>query len=109
LLMTLWLPLLDYARSYAPQVQQVVAAMGSPAPRCVATYGLSPAQLTALEFHGQLTTTQISTTSEVRRPCDWLVVDAQMWEATQSQALKRGWEPVARIPRPTVKNDQLLV
>ena len=109
LLMTLWLPLLDYARSYAPQVQQVVAAMGSPAPRCVATYGLSPAQLTALEYHGQFTTTQISTTSEVRRPCDWLVVDAQMWEATQSQALKRGWEPVARIARPTVKNDQLLV
>lgn len=109
LLMTLWLPLLDYARSYAPQVQQVVAAIGSPAPRCVATYGLNRAQLTALEFHGQFTTAQISTTSEVRRPCDWLVADAQMWEATQSPALKRGWEPVARIARPTDKNDQLLV
>jgi hypothetical protein len=109
LLMTLWLPLLDYARSYAPQVQQVMAAMGTPAPRCVATYGLSRAQLTGLEFHGQVTTEQISTTSENRHPCDWLVADAQMWDATQDRALQRGWQPVARIARPTVKSDQLLL
>lgn len=109
LLMTLWLPLLDYARSYAPQVQQLMAAMDGPAPRCVATYGLSRAQLVALEFHGQVATTQISTTSANRRPCDWLVADAQMWDATQDRALQRDWRPVARIARPTVKNDQLVL
>ena len=109
LLMTLWLPLLDYARSYAPQMQQLMAAIGEPAPRCIATYGLSRAQLVGLEFHGQVSTTQISTTSENRRPCDWLVADAQMWDATQDRALQRGWQPVARIARPTVKNDQLVL
>lgn len=109
LLMTLWLPLLDYARSYAPQIQQVMAAIGEPAPRCVATYGLSRAQLTGLEFHGRVATTQISTISEDRRPCDWLVADAQMWDATQDRALQRGWQPVARIARPTVRNDQLIL
>ncbi len=110
LLMTLWLPLLDFARSYAPQMQQVVATIGSPAPRCVATYGLSRAQLTGLEFHGQIKTQQISTTSETRHPCNWLVADAQMWDATQAPALKRSWQIVARIDRrPTIKDEQLLV
>ncbi len=109
LLMTLWLPLLDYARSYAPQVEQVMASIGDPAPRCVATYGLSRAQLVGLEFHGQVATTQISTTSKDRRPCDWLVADAQMWDATQDRALLDGWKPVARIARPTVKSDQLML
>ena len=109
LLMTLWLPLLDYARSYKPQMQQVMAAMGSPTPRCVATYGLSRAQLVGLEYHGEVATTQISTTSENRHPCDWLVADAQMWDATQDRTLQRGWQPVARIARPTVKNDQLVL
>lgn len=109
LLMTLWLPLLDYARSYAPQVEQVMASMGEPAPRCVATYGLSRAQLVGLEFHGKIATTQISTTSKDRRPCDWLVADAQMWDATQDRTLLDGWKPVARIARPTVKSDQLIL
>ncbi len=109
LLMSLWLPLLDYARSYAPQVEQVMASIGDPAPRCVATYGLSRAQLIGLEFHGQVATTQISTTSKNRRPCDWLVADAQMWDATQDRVLLDGWKPVARIARPTVRSDQLIL
>ena len=48
LLTTLWLPLLDYARSYAPQASQLASALG-PEPGCVQMVGLSRAQVAALQ------------------------------------------------------------
>src|SRR6218665_7152 len=53
LLMTLWLPLLDHARSYGPQVRSVVAALG-PAPGCIQTLGLHRGQVAALQYHDRL-------------------------------------------------------
>ena len=56
LLMTLWLPALDYGRSMAAQVQalaQRMAAAGAQPPPCVNTLGLNASQMAALDFHGR--------------------------------------------------------
>ena len=104
LLMTLWLPLLDYARSYGPQVRAVQAALG-PAPGCVQTVGLSRAQVAALQYHGKLSLQRAGLQDE----CDWLVADIESWPASERMVNAALWEHKAIIPRPTDKNDHLLV
>jgi hypothetical protein len=104
LLMTLWLPLLDYARSYAPQVRAVLTVTG-PAPGCVQTVGLNRAQVAALQYHGQITLERAG----LQEHCDWLVADATAWPTSEHRVNPALWEPMATIARPTDKNDQLLV
>ncbi|MBE0474060.1 hypothetical protein [Rhodoferax sp.] len=70
LLLTLMLPLLDFARSYAPMVRQVTAALPL-SPGCVATLGLSRSQLAAFKFHGALELQTLDAGS----PCQWLIAD----------------------------------
>ncbi|MFT4242769.1 MAG: hypothetical protein QM569_10850 [Acidovorax sp.] len=95
LLMTLWLPLLDYARSYRAQVGSVMIVLG-PQPGCVQTAGLSRAQVAALQYHGGLA---------LGNDCGWLVADIDA-RPRPDAAL---WERMAVIPRPTDKTDHLLV
>jgi len=104
LLMTLWLPLLDYARSYGPQVHAVQAVMG-PRPGCVQTVGLSRAQVAALQYHGNLTLERAGLQDE----CNWLVADMESWPASERMVNAARWERMAVVPRPTDKNDHLVV
>lgn len=104
LLMTLWLPLLDYARSYRPQVRSVMAALG-PSPGCVQTVGLNRAQVAALQYHGGLSLQKAGLQDE----CDWLVADIASWPPSERMVNVARWEARATIPRPTDKNDHLLV
>ena len=104
LLMTLWLPLLDFARSYAPQVRSVMAVIG-PEPGCVQTVGLSRAQVAALQYHGALTLERAGLQDE----CEWLLADIASWPASERMVTAALWELKATIPRPTDKNDHLLV
>ena len=93
--MTLWLPLLDYARSYTPQMQGVVAVLG-PEPGCLQTVGLSRAQVAALQVHGQLSL----------QPAG--LQDAS-WPASERMVDQTRWQLRATVPRPTDKSDQLLL
>ena len=104
LLMTLWLPLLDYARSYGPQVQAVRTALGTPA-GCVQTLGLNRSQVAALQYHGQLSLQPAGLQPE----CQWLLADAASWPASGHLVNAAQWERRATIARPTDKNDQLLL
>ena len=104
LLMTLWLPLLDYARSYRAQVQGVTAVLG-PQPGCVQTVGLSRAQVAALQYHGALDLQRAA----LQDRCDWLVADIASWPAPEAEADAMQWNQRATIPRPTDKTDHLLV
>lgn len=104
LLMTLWLPLLDFARSYGPQVGSVMAVMG-PSPGCVQTVGLSRPQVAALQYHGALTLERAGLQDE----CDWLIADIASWPASERMVNAGLWKLKATLPRPTDKNDHLLV
>lgn len=104
LLMTLWLPLLDYARSYRAQVHSVMAVLG-PEPGCVQTVGLNRAQVAALQYHGGLALQRAA----LQDRCDWLVADIASWPAREGEADATQWNKRATIPRPTDKTDHLLV
>jgi hypothetical protein len=104
LLLTLWLPLLDYARSYAPQMRAVNALLG-PSPGCVQTIGLTRAHIAALQYHGKLSLQRAGLQDE----CNWLIADMASWPASERVVNAALWEAVATIPRPTDKNDHLLV
>ena len=104
LLMTLWLPLLDYARSYRAQVSGVMAALG-PSPGCVQTVGLSRSQVAALQFHGGLALQRAG----LQDACDWLVADIASWPASERMVNAAHWQARATVARPTDKNEQLLV
>nr|WP_222622944.1 hypothetical protein [Ramlibacter cellulosilyticus] len=103
LVMTLWLPVLDYARSYAAPVQRLVARID--APGCVQAFGLTRPQAAALMYHGKLDLRGASTTS----PCTWLVVAEDLELSVATAFDKRHWALVARIPRPTDARENLLL
>ncbi len=73
LLMTLWLPLLDFARSYLPLVAQTTVLMPQK-PACVSTLGLSRGQMAAYTYHGGLTLKPIVQQAE----CRWLLGDSEV-------------------------------
>jgi 4-amino-4-deoxy-L-arabinose transferase-like glycosyltransferase len=106
LLMTLWLPMLDYARSYRPQVRQIVAALG-PQPGCVLTHALSQPQVAALQYHGQL-----DLRPDVTHPlpdCAWLAVSSDTPELPDDIESPERWRLYTTIPRPTDKTERLML
>jgi hypothetical protein len=103
LVMTLWLPVLDYARSYAAPVQRLVARMDEPG--CVQVFGLTRPQIAALMYHGQLDLRTASTTST----CTWLVVAGDLELSVPTAFDKKRWSLVARIARPTDPRENLLL
>lgn len=104
LLTTLWLPLLDYARSYAPQASKLAAALG-PNPGCVQMVGLSRAQMAALQYHAQLRLQSASPSTQ----CPWLVADNSAWPAPENRVNPDHWTRQATIGRPTDKNEFILL
>ncbi len=101
LLMTLWLPLLDYARSYAPLSRQIAARVDPKS--CVEVYGLNSAQVAAFQYHGRLDLRQAG----VKASCPYLVVDTDS-QATLSDAVDMPeWAYLATLRRPTDKNENV--
>lgn len=104
LLMTLWLPLLDYGRSYGAQMRSVAQTLG-PDAGCVATYGLTRAQIAALIHQGGI---DVAPGQDASR-CNWLIADATVAPPVFAVLSRKEWKQVADIVRPTDKNDRLLV
>lgn len=109
LLMTLWLPLLNYGRSYAPQVARVTAVItqagGLRADDCVIGYGLDPGLVAALNYHGGL---PMATPLQVGL-CHWVVADASAIPPIDQALPAKQWRPLATVVRPTDRSDALLV
>ncbi len=103
LLMTLWLPLLDYARSYAPQVDGVTAITGRAG--CIEFQGFSRAQIAAFQYHGRLRMLPLGSVSP---HCRWALVDIDNPEQAQRMQLSmsaQGWNAVAVVARPADRKD----
>lgn len=103
LLMTLWLPLLNYARSYVPLVQQVKLAI--PQTACVAIQGLNAGQIAALKWHGPWRLENLSATSR----CEWLLLDPQWASDTTHAPDPRQWSRVQKVQRPTRAYENLVI
>ena len=103
LLMTLWLPVLDYARSYRPVVKGLTQAMD--APGCTDVVGLTRGQLAALRFHGGLDLRPAARRSE----CPWLVMSSEFQPLAEMALDMKQWRLVATVRRPTDARDNVLL
>ena len=104
LLLTLWLPMLNYARSDAPQVRALLAPRGAPLPAtCALAHGLNRNQVAALQYHGGLRMRALPEAPG----CDWLVTTAPLRDHTTLAGAQ--WQPVGRAARPTDRDDLLLL
>ena len=102
LLMTLWLPLLDYARSYRPLIQRI--AQHVPREACVSAAEVPRAQQAALEVIGHWRVDGVTPPTASR--CDYLLVVSQ----SRAAALPRdSWRLIAQVSRPTDRDEQTLI
>ena len=100
LLLTLWLPMLDYARSDAPQVRSIVAVIGQPS--CVLIDGLSRNQIAALQHHGALRLQTASSDAD----CPWLLTPgSRSLPISVQQRNGAHWTLETQLARPTDKKD----
>ncbi|WP_046115680.1 hypothetical protein [Aquincola tertiaricarbonis] len=103
LLMTLWLPLLDYARSYRPWTERL--ARHVPAGACVITRGLPLSAVASLEYFGRWrVVAHPRGTTELRSEgsCQVLLVSEIRGRPQPAPA---GWRLVARENRPTDRDE----
>ena len=103
LLMTLWLPLLDYARSYAPMSRQIASMVDKTS--CVEIYGISSAHAAGLQYHGRLDLRQ----AQPHAVCPYLVVDANAQDRLGQAVNLPDWAFQAKVSRPTDKNENVLL
>ena len=111
LVMTLWLPLLDFGRSYAPLVNKVRSMMG--ATDCVHYFGLTKAQGAAFQFHGNLkllpVLTRAESTASNASQCAWLIVDTQALAAFTQEVDAGAWTQHATVRRPSDNNEDIVL
>ena len=102
LLMTLWLPLLDFARSYVPLVQQATSVMPAQ-PGCIAVSGLSRGQIAAFQFHGGLKLQ----TFQVNTGCRWLIADVDTMGMQPEITHNPNWRIRRTIGHPAERKESL--
>ncbi len=102
MLMTLWLPLLDYARSNRPWVARLAPHV--PAGTCVAAQDYPRSAVAALEQYGRW---PVDAGSVVNPRC--AVMLRQERRGQPAATVPPGWEVVARVRRPTDRDESTLV
>ncbi len=103
LLMTLWMPLLDFVRSNVVSASRVQAWV-SPQ-QCLQATLIERDQVAALRYHGGFKV-------EVARPasdCQWLIVDADMLGTAANPPDPARWVQHATIDRSSGKGDDMVL
>ena len=107
LLMSLWLPLLDHARSYGPLSRRVAALV--PTDHCVLVDDLSAAQIAALQYHGGLQLVRSEADVAQKAACQALVTTPK-GQATLSERVDLPqWAFKASVWRLDDRRERLLV
>ena len=104
LLMSLWLPLLNFARSYGPTVQKVQMVTGTA--RCLQYAGITQAQGAALLFHAQV---RLQAATQPSTECPWLVMDEKNLPLMAERLRALGWVQTATAARLGDRSDRLLI
>lgn len=104
LLMSLWLPLLNFARSYGSMVQKVQLVTGTAS--CLQYAGISQAQGAAFLFHAQV---HLLPASQPSRECPWLVMDERNQSLLAERLKTLGWTPDTTATRLNDRYDRILI
>ena len=103
LLTTLWMPLLDFVRSYKVVVHNVSVVVGTPA--CLQVMGLSREQIAAFQYHGAFTLKPDTASAH----CPWLLVNPDARAAMRTPVSAAQWKLQATVRRPSDKADDVLL
>ncbi len=105
LLLTLWLPALNYGMGQAP-ISRRIAAL-TPEASCVLVHGLNASQITGLQYHGQL---ELERARRGRRSdCKLLVVEPKAINTLAQTVDLSQWRALRKVPRLRENRDGLLV
>lgn len=102
LLMSLWLPLLDYARSYRPLIVKLMPLL--PKDACLAAPDLPRAQVAALEDLGDYRVDAVNRGAAIR--CDVLL---RLEYRKRPMPAPAGWQRVGDANRPTDRDEYTAV
>jgi hypothetical protein len=105
LLMSLWMPLLNFVRSDIAVVRQITRDMAGSNSPCVAVLGVSQAQAASLSYHGQLKLQPL----EQSQACRWLIIDTREQTAFAAMQQYTQWRAYSGARRRTSTSDDLLV
>ncbi len=103
LVMTLWLPLLDYARSYVPQVRAITERVGQPT--CISELALDRPHIAALRYHGHFNLVPLVGGAS----CPWLLVSPDAVATLHDLISFDQWRLAGTLRRPTNAADDLLL
>lgn len=103
LLMTLWMPLLNYAQSYTALVKRATVHMDTPG--CVETWGLGQGQIAAFQFYGKLQLTAMQSTAG----CPWLLVEPLTDLSAPPAIDTTAWRLQAVVQHPASGGESLLL
>ena len=106
LLMTLWLPALDYARSYLPQMQALRALV--PTATCMNSYQLRAPQIAALEYYlgSWLHQPKLLRSFGADDACDHTIVSGEAHARWIIDPRATAWEIMGAVRRPTDRDDR---
>lgn len=107
LLMSLWLPLLDHARSYGPLSRRVAALV--PTDHCVLVDDLSAAQIAALQYHGGLQLVRSEADAAQKAACQALVTTPKGQATLADRVDLPQWAFKASVWRLDDRRERLLV
>lgn len=103
LLMTLWMPLLNYAQSYVSVVNRTLGHIGNPA--CVETSGFGEGSIAAFQFYGKIKLK----TLRGAPTCPWLLVEPELGMFTPRGIDTDQWDMVARVSHPVAGEETILI
>jgi hypothetical protein len=113
LLMTLWLPLLDFGRSYKPwvsQIQSIMARTSSNAPTCLMAFGLDAGQMTAFRYHGGFEIKVLDGSSSPQHAiCDWLLIDNDFRPGLSQVVKLNEWKRIQTVRRPSDNDEDVIL
>ncbi len=110
---TLWLPALDHALSYAPQVRAIGERIGTTP--CVSALALTRPHIAALQFHGQFNLKPLAAAAAagaddaVDTACPWLLVSPDALGRPGVAIDFSRWQLVGSFRRPTSGSDDIFL
>ena len=107
LLMTLWLPLLDFGRSYGPISRRIAELV--PPQSCVLADGLSQAQIAALRHHGGLRLVRTGQNDPAGADCRSLIATPQSQSSLHQRVDLTQWAFKANLWRLNDSKESLVL
>lgn len=103
LLMTLWMPLLNYTQSYNALVRHTLGRM-DPA-GCAETWGLDTGKIAAFQFYGGMQLRPM----QVKAQCPWLIAEPDAGMSVPGKVDSTQWNLLAQVHHPADGNQTVLL